>query len=370
MNKSELFWQTYLNLENELLKVSNYIYFTDSSCKGRSCHHLEAYSPLIADLILRCGSEIEAISKELFYANGGIFSGDKSEFYYDTVCLRYLNKIFKFDAKLVLIVSPSFEFNDSANTILKPLHKADQRSGTYWSRCYQAVKHDKYNSLNCGNVKALILSLAALFLLNIYLKNISFKIRYNDYSKVDMSFGSKVFAIPKPLETFIMGVINNEDLPEILQSVDSPYIFKYTQETYKIIKQSNKESREKINKIVFSQPEMNDRKFTIELSKQLINEKNFNAFTIMSYIFKYRINMEMPSSLPFEQRKEIFLKSHWHQFVLLNEEITPDNIQDQIDMAATFSGQIEIANIEYQRIQKGLNDANCEMVIDNGNIKY
>ena len=370
MDKSELFWQTYLNLENELLKVSNYIYFSDSSRKGRPCHHLEVYSPLIADLILRCGSEIEAISKELFYANGGNFIGDKSEFYYDTVCLRYLNKIFKFDTKLVLIVSSSFEFNDSSNKILKPLHKADRRSGTYWSRCYQSVKHDKYNSLDCGNVKALILSLAALFLLNVYLKNISFKIRYNDYSKVDMSFGSKVFALSKPLEMFIMGVINNDNLPEILHSTDSPYIFKYTKETYEIIKKANKESRERINEIVFSQPEMKDHNFTIELSKHLKNDKNSNAFTIMSYIFKNRINREIPSSLPFEQRKEKFLKSYWYQFVPFKEEITSDNIQNQIDMAATFSGQIDIANIEYQRIQKGLNDANCEMVIDNGNIKY
>ena len=29
MNKSELFWQTYLNLEKDLLEVAKYIYITD-----------------------------------------------------------------------------------------------------------------------------------------------------------------------------------------------------------------------------------------------------------------------------------------------------------------------------------------------------
>ena len=29
MKKSEMFWQTYLNLEREAIEVSKYIYFTD-----------------------------------------------------------------------------------------------------------------------------------------------------------------------------------------------------------------------------------------------------------------------------------------------------------------------------------------------------
>lgn len=51
---------------------------------------------------------------------------------------------------------------------LTPLKKADERSKTVWSKAYQAVKHDRYNSLYQGNIKALLHSEAALYLLNIY----------------------------------------------------------------------------------------------------------------------------------------------------------------------------------------------------------
>ena len=79
MRKADVFWQTYLNLENELLNVSRYIYFTDEVLENRdgkeiarNCNtQLEVFSPHIADLLIRCCVEIEAISKELYYDNGG-----------------------------------------------------------------------------------------------------------------------------------------------------------------------------------------------------------------------------------------------------------------------------------------------------------
>lgn len=32
MKKSDIFWQTYLNLEKEAIEVSKYIFFTDEVC--------------------------------------------------------------------------------------------------------------------------------------------------------------------------------------------------------------------------------------------------------------------------------------------------------------------------------------------------
>ena len=83
MEKSQLFWQTYLNLEKELLEVAKYIYITDtvtSYSKGSlitlSCKtQLDTFSPHIADLLIRTCIEIEAISKELYFD----FSGKKVE---------------------------------------------------------------------------------------------------------------------------------------------------------------------------------------------------------------------------------------------------------------------------------------------------
>lgn len=75
MNKSEIFWQTYLNLEKEVLEVTKYIFVTDeiqlSSKEGTQnapCNsQLETFSPFIADLLVNCCVQIEAISKELYF---------------------------------------------------------------------------------------------------------------------------------------------------------------------------------------------------------------------------------------------------------------------------------------------------------------
>ena len=68
MNKANIFWQTYLNLENEILDLSKYIYITDTTTKIDSrtktiknveCkHQLDTYSSYIADLLVRCCVEI------------------------------------------------------------------------------------------------------------------------------------------------------------------------------------------------------------------------------------------------------------------------------------------------------------------------
>ena len=77
MKKSDIFWQTYLNIENEVIGVSKYIFFTDeklvygkNGMVSEFCNtQLETFSPYIADLLVRCCVQIEAISKELYFDN-------------------------------------------------------------------------------------------------------------------------------------------------------------------------------------------------------------------------------------------------------------------------------------------------------------
>ena len=86
MKKSDIFWQTYLSLEKEFINVSNFIFITDEITTHehgkeitKPCNsQLETFSPYIADLLIRCCVQIEAISKELYYDNGGTKQrGDK-----------------------------------------------------------------------------------------------------------------------------------------------------------------------------------------------------------------------------------------------------------------------------------------------------
>lgn len=97
INKSDIFWQTYLNLEKEVLEVSKYIHFTDTKITHKGgeepCNtQLETFSPFIADLLVCCCIQIEAVAKELYFENSGEkLRGDKN-LYFDDDCLRLINR--------------------------------------------------------------------------------------------------------------------------------------------------------------------------------------------------------------------------------------------------------------------------------------
>jgi hypothetical protein len=186
MQKSDIFLQTYLNLEKEVIEVSKYIFFTDEvlvnsngSIKAQSCKtQLETFSPHIADLLVRCCVQIEAISKELYFDNGGSKARGDSTIHFDEDCLKLIDIKWQTHNKIVMVVAPYFNLTKDENRILKPLKEAHKRQGTYWEKAYQAVKHDRYSSLQKGNVKALLQALAALFLLNLYYHNESWISKY------------------------------------------------------------------------------------------------------------------------------------------------------------------------------------------------
>lgn len=190
MDKANMFWQTYLNLENETLEVAKYIYITDTTTKldnrSKTVKNIEderqllTYSSYIADLLVRCCVEIEAISKEMYYDNGGAKARGSIDLYFDTDCIALLNQKWNLSNKVVMIVASNFNLLKDENRNLTPLNNADKRSKTIWAKAYQAVKHDRYNSLYLGNIKALINAMAALYLLNIYYRDIKLTVKYMD----------------------------------------------------------------------------------------------------------------------------------------------------------------------------------------------
>ena len=175
MATPNIYWPVYKNLEKEVLKLADFLHFSDDQTSVYSMH--------IADLIIRCAVEIEAIAKELYSSLGGNVSpvdanGNARDLYFDTDCLDLLEQSWIIGKKQVTVSSINFYFTEEKNRVLTPLHKANKR-GTSGSKCKQpsqAVKHDRRNSLKKGNIENLLNALGALFILNVYYRDESFSL--------------------------------------------------------------------------------------------------------------------------------------------------------------------------------------------------
>ena len=386
-NKSDIFWQTYLNLEGEVLNLSKFIYFTDTTRTiDKTMNHerlqdnkqLDTFSPFIADLLVRCCVEIEAISKELYFENGGTKVRGSSDIYFDTDCLALLNSKWHIDNKEVIVSSSNFYFVKDENRVFAPLNKADLRSKVYWAKAYQAVKHDRYYNLHHGNIKALLQALGALYLLNIYNRDIKLTTKYLESNKLDMSFGSKIFSLNKATDNCI-DVINGKEITSILHSEKSPYILKYTDVYYHQILDINKKCSESLSDYILSQPELKEQAFIMQIAYAKEREKTnpHDKVIITQELCKYRLNKKIPQNLPFEERKNLFIKtSEWdgrirQQNNHKNEnQLTEENIQAEIDKAGYLAGlelEQSFTNIKFN---KAFVEGYCEIVLDKGNVKY
>lgn len=348
MKKSEMFWQTYLNLEREAIEVSKYIYFTDEvlvNSKGgivaQSCStQLETFSPHIADLLVRCCVQIEAISTELYFNNGGTKARGDKNLYFDEDCLSLVDQKWQTHSKVVMVVAPFFNLTKDENRILKPLREAHKRQGTYWEKAYQAVKHDRYSSLQRGNVKAFLHALAALYLLNIYYRNDSWAVKLQDISKIDYSLGSAIFTV-KPPVTGQLWYGNNPVISE------SPYVIKYQEANYQRIEEVHQKAEQATKDYLEKQPELNEPAFLSQLQEAFEKAKEDPRQRVIPLweLTKYRLNKMIPSTLPFEERKALLIHSEgWNGWVhqynkhLSADELTEDNIQNEIDDVAVHWG--------------------------------
>ncbi|MBQ3939568.1 MAG: hypothetical protein II723_00510 [Oscillospiraceae bacterium] len=373
MKKSDIFWQTYLSLEKEALELSKYIFFTDEVIKNskgtiisESCNsQLETFSPYIADLLVRCCVQIEAISKELYFDIGGTKQRGDKDLFFDEDCLKEIDKKWETSKKIVLVVSPSFNFTKDVNRILKPLKKAHKRQGTYWEKAYQAVKHDRYSSMHQGNIKAFIHALAALYLLNIYYRNESWITKYQDISKADYSLGSAIFAVNPPVaEQLWYG--NNPVVSE------SPFVVQYQEADYKRIEEIQKKEQHALNGYLMKQSELQDPVFIQRLQEAIQQaEANHGRVIPIWELAEYRLNQKVPATLSFEERKDILIHSeewngwiHQHNPHLKAEEITEENIQEEIDKVGRLWGmELTKRGQPMEWIQIAMNSNICKVFI-------
>ena len=374
MKKTDLFWQSYLQLEKEAIELSKYIYITDEitvNIRGvetkQSCNNqLETFSPYIADLLLRCCVQIEAISKELYYDNGGQKPRGDSSILFDEDCLRCIDIKWQTHNKIVMITSPVFNLTKEENRILKPLKEAHKKQGTYWEKAYQAVKHDRYSSLQRGNVKAFIHALAALYLLNIYYRNDSWTTKYNNISNSDYSLGSSIFSVKSPEHSQLL----NENSPTVS---NSPFVVKIESADFEKIKEIKIQENKDLAQYLSNQPEFSEQKFIDQIIIAKENERNNPHQRVMLTweLAKYRLHKKIPTSLSFEEKKNALIHSEeWNGWIYQNNnhlkvnELTEDNIDQEIDNVGICWGiEIERKYNKLKWIPFAMNNAVCKIFI-------
>lgn len=374
MKKSDIFWQTYLSLEKEFINVSNFIFITDEITTHehgkeitQPCNsQLETFSPYIADLLIRCCVQIEAISKELYYDNGGTKQRGDKNLFFDEDCLKLIDIKWAIHDKRVLVVAPFFNLTKEENRILRPLKNAHKRAGTFWEKAYQAVKHDRFASLKDGNIKALLHSMAALYLLNLYYRNDSWIIKYQELSKTDFSMGSSIFAVKQPE----VGQLWYGNTPIV---GESPYVVRYQTEDYKRIEAMQKADNEALNNYWQQQPEIKEPEFLAILEKERKKQELDPSHRILYFweLGIYRLKKMLPTHLPFEERKEKLVKGEawncWinqHNTHLKPEEITENNIDKEIENVGRRWGMdIEKQYNTMSWIHLAMNGAICKVYI-------
>lgn len=156
MKEDSLYWNVYRQLEKDFLSIAEMLHIDDKQ--------INVYSMRIADLLLRTVVEIEALSKKLYFDNGGD-KADNQDLYYDTDCLALLEEKWAISKRKVQVIGTDLYLNNKENLVLTPLHKSFKRgtSGADWAKAYQAIKHNRVKSLEKGTIKNLMRAMAALF---------------------------------------------------------------------------------------------------------------------------------------------------------------------------------------------------------------
>ncbi|WP_462351947.1 hypothetical protein [Capnocytophaga leadbetteri] len=241
-----IFWNIYKNIEQELIEISNIIHIDDNQ--------LSVYSPKITELLIRTVVEVEAISKELYFKNGGDKEND-NQLFFDTDCINFLEKKWLLSKKKVIVSAPNFYFNNEDNRVLTPLRKANNRgsSSSKWLRAYQAVKHNRNNSLPKGNLENLIEALAGLYVLNVYYKDLEYLLgRDRNGTNFDSTLGSSLFSVEVHTNEDVEFSIDNRLYKKNANYDECIYIIEPTQETQNIFLDFLKEYDKKVTQQKFN----------------------------------------------------------------------------------------------------------------------
>ena len=176
----QIYFPVYERLEKEVLELSYSIYFSDD--------HIAVYSPNIADLILRCSVELEAIAKDIFRKE------TQTEPENPGSCFMWMEQQWKISQKAISFHTPQFHFNDKFPKMLCPFAYKNDSPEDYYAQ-YNAIKHDRVKNLDKANLYTLLRVLGALFVLNLYYRDDKINLNNDRFGeKIDKTMYSKIFS--------------------------------------------------------------------------------------------------------------------------------------------------------------------------------
>lgn len=253
-----LYWPIYKNLEQKLLELSEFIHFSDDQ--------ENVYSLSISNLLIRTAVEIESLAKELYKLTGGNMtpvdeSGKSRTLYFDQDCIQHLDVNWNITKKVVYVVTPAFYFTQQENLILKPLKNCDKPSKGRWKKAYQAIKHNRVESMRAGNIGNLIRAMAALYILNIYYRDEKFDIGTIAKSEpLDARLGSEIFSVSlaHAEKCRFAEEMSDEGIDDaVKRELDSSiYIQKYTDDAFEKLNRDMVEYNKHAGKILIEAPEV------------------------------------------------------------------------------------------------------------------
>ena len=382
MKYRNLFFETYLNFEDELLKLTNFIYINDVQ--------LNTFSSLIGELIIRIYVEIEALSKEIRKELD--FPNDKNKANkqrsFDVDCLAAMNKHYNnFYNKTIYIKNSYFEIE---NKELKPFEEIDrsvlrigydtiQPKSNRAKKAYELIKHNKYINLDKGNIENLINALGTLYLLNVYYKFIIskiFSISYKELNSFDFSFGSKIFTIKKPDDSNLSNAIKGYPVNDVLTATESPLILKFSNRSYTSLLNLHVQNPNFIIEKYLNGKDISERAY---LEKKVNNffkttKINYNYFGLFGELEKYSYSLKFKNMNYDEKKKILFFSEEFNankdDLPFTIKEINKSNIDDRINEIGVFNGYRILLQFEFNHDVILSPFLTCELILDENNIKY
>jgi len=146
--KRNIHWDYYIALESDIKVLSRYIEFDESNFK---VHSIE-----LSRLLLSASSEVDVVMKELCKL---VSPDSKAE------NINGYKKIIKDNLPLIIdsdVVCPLYALT------LSPWSNWKKEGNPEWWKSYNKVKHERSNNYKRANLKNVLNSVAALFVINIH----------------------------------------------------------------------------------------------------------------------------------------------------------------------------------------------------------